>query len=482
MIQLRDYQLQAVRDLRTALRSSTSVLMVLGTGGGKTVIASAIVGAFARAGKRVMFLVHRRDLVKQTAQTFDAADIDFGYISAGKKYVPGKTVYIGTIGTVVNRLEKFQPDLVFVDEAHLSMSATWNKVVQHYRKSGAIVIGLTASPKRLDGRPLGDNFQAMVLGPSVADMIAQGNLSTYKVFSPSCLDLTGVRTRCGDFVSSDVEALMEGKAVMSDAVRHWQNHAYGKRTIAFCVSVETANRLAEEFNAQGINAAAVTSETPDDLRAEIFERFADCDIEVITSVNLFCEGFDLSAQVGRDITVEAVMLHRPTKSEALHLQQVGRALRRKPYSAIILDLVGNIFRHGFPDDERDWSLEGKKKKSSIGPAIKTCTNCYATHPSAAVCPECGHVYPVSTGGPRTVEEIEVEMKEIDVEAIRRKRKRELTNAKTEADLIALGRERGYKYPEGWAKHIMKQRAEYAAQHSYRPYQRIINDRTSQRYA
>lgn len=445
--------------LRVALRSSSSVLAFSPTGSGKTHLAAMLISLLLKAGKKVIFCVHRDALIKQTAETFRDHGIPFSYIASGYHFNPLHVCYIASIPTLQKRLGKIKADYVFVDEAHLSASSGWAKTINHYKDVGAKIIGLTGSPERLDGKPLGDVWDAMVEGPSTRYLIENGFLSRYKAFAPAGIDMSGVRVRGGDYVSADLDALMEGKAIMANAVMHWRKYANDLRTIAFCVSVKRAEQLAEEFRQEGIESVAISGETPTPFRNKCFHEFADGKIKVITSVNLFSEGFDLAAQVGRDITVEAVLLHRSTQSLALHLQQVGRALRKKPYPAVILDLVGNISRLGLPDDDREWSLDGRKKAARDVKAL-TCDECFATHPPAPVCPECGFRYEKSAavGGGRQIEEVEHDLEEIDVEAMRRARAIEQAKAKTLEDLIALATARGYRSPEKWAGHIWTARA------------------------
>ncbi|UNY40257.1 helicase [Paracoccus phage vB_PmaP_KLEP18-1] len=452
MIQLRDYQEQARTDLRNALRQHRSVLMVLPTGAGKTVLASALIQILFNADKRVIFAVHRRELLKQTAKTFEQFGIPFSYVAAGKPFNPLHRVWIASIASLKNRLGNVPADFVFIDEAHLSAAAGWNAVVSHYRETGARIIGLTATPERLDGKPLRDNFDLLVPGPTPRQMIERGNLSTYRAYAPAGIDLTGVHTRGGDFVTAEIDAIMEGKAVLAGAVHHWQKFAPGLRTIAFTPSVARAEDLAREFEDNGISAVAIHGNTPIEQRNRDFLRFADGGVKVITSVNLFSEGFDLAAQVGRDITVEAVLLYRPTKSVAMHLQQVGRALRKKPYPAVILDLVGNIARLGLPDDDFDWSLDGRKKtKRTV--AVTDCPSCGGAHHPAPKCPYCGHQYTVETTGGRVIEEVDGEIEEIDVAQVRRQRLMEQAMCGSREELVELARARGYKNPAFWAKNI-----------------------------
>lgn len=478
MITLRPDQEDVRTKLRVALRSSSSVLAFAPTGFGKTVLAAALIKLIFAAGKRVIFCVHRVDLITQTAKTFEKFGIPFSYIAAGLHYNPYHRVYIASIATLKNRLGKIPADYVMVDEAHLSAANGWALVANHYKEAGAKLIGLTGSPERLDGKPLGDVWDTMVMGPSVRWLIEQGHLSRYRAFAPAGIDLTGVNTRNGDYVTSQIDDLMSGKAVLANAVRHWRKFAAGKRTIAFAPSVIRAEQLAAEFRANGIVAVALDGNTPQPDRVAAFNGFADRQIDLIVNCALFCEGFDLAAQVDRDVTIEAVLQYSPTQSLAKHLQQLGRGLRKKPEPAILLDLVGNLARLGLPDEEREWSLEGRKKADRETSSM-CCPKCFATHEAAPKCTECGFVYPVKTreavGQGRLLDEVEGELEEIDIEAVKREKKRRHDEeARKLADDIREGRDldldktmkqrlehllkqataKGYKKPEAWAAHVI----------------------------
>lgn len=458
MITLRPDQEKLRVDTRVALRSSSSVLCFAPTGFGKTVFAAALIQILFKAGKRVIFCVHRIDLIKQTAGTFEAFGIPFSYIAAGHHYNPYHRVYIASILTLKNRMSRIKADFIFIDEAHLSAAAGWAAVSKHYKEHGAKQIGLTGSPERLDGKPLGDVWDVMVMGPSVGWLIENGHLSRYRAFAPRIVDTSGLHTRKGEFISDEVEALMEGKAVISKAVEHWRRFADGKRTIAFCPSVKRAQEYADEFTDQGVKSIALDAETPQHIRAQAFNDFADGKLMVIFNCALFCEGFDLAAQVGRDITIECCMQLSPTQSLARHLQQMGRALRKKPYPAILLDLVGNIERLGLPDDDREWSLEGKKKAAREVQLV-TCPECFASMHPVTTC-ECGYVFPKKValaGGGRKIDEVDAELVEIDLAVKRKQAVIEQGRAETLEDLIKLATDRGYKSPQAWAAHIWTSR-------------------------
>lgn len=459
MIALRADQEDVRTKLRVALRSSSSVLTFAPTGFGKTVLAAALIKMIFDAGKRVIFCVHRVDLITQTAKTFDHFGIPFSYIAAGHHYNPYHRVFIASIATLKNRLGRIPADYIFVDEAHLSAASGWAKVANHYKEIKSKLIGLTGTPERLDGKPLGDVWDTMVMGPSVRWLIDNGHLSRYRAFAPAGVDLTGVHTRGGDYVQSEIDEIMAGRAVLAGAVRHWRKYADGKRTIAFAPSVIRSEQLAAEFRANGVVAVALDGNTPQEDRRAAFIGFAKRQIDVIVNCQLFCEGFDLAAQVDRDVTIEAVMQYSPTQSLAKHLQQLGRGLRKKPDPAILLDLVGNLSRLGLPDEEREWSLEGRKKKSSEE-KVMVCPSCFCSHDPAPSCPDCGHAYAVkekANGQGRILDEVEGELEEIDVEAIRRERKLEQAKARTLDDLVKLATDRGYKSPEKWAAHVFTAR-------------------------
>ncbi|KYK44569.1 hypothetical protein A1D31_14325 [Bradyrhizobium liaoningense] len=465
---LRPDQEDVRAQLRVALRTYLSVLVFAPTGFGKTVLAAKLIELLFQAKKRVIFCVHRVDLITQTAKTFERCGIPFSYIAAGYHYNPHHRVYIASIATLKNRLGKIPADYIMVDEAHLSAASGWAKVAHHYKETGTRAIGLTGSPERLDGKPLGDVWDTMVMGPSVRWLIEQGHLSRYRAFSPAGVDLTGVRSRGGEYVASEIDDLMSGKAVLAGAVKHWRRYAAGMRTIAFAPSILRAEQLAWEFRERGITAVALDGNTPQNDRKQAFIGFADRQIDLIVNCQLFCEGFDLSAQVDRDVTIEAMLDYSPTQSLARDLQKKGRALRKKNKPAVLLDLVGGFSRHGFPDDDREWSLEGRAKNLREVENL-TCSRCFATHAPAKCCPECGFVYPVkardSLGVGRVLDEVEGELEEIDVAALRRERLREQSSAETLDDLVKLAMARGYKSPEKWAGHVWTARQAKAGSQS-----------------
>lgn len=450
MIILYDHQREVIEKTRNSLRKNKRVLMQLPTGGGKTVIAAFIAQS---ATVPVWFICHRRELIYQTSMTFSSMGIRHGIISAGYAMDIGAKVQICAVDTLRNRIGKIsaKPGLVIWDEAHHLPAKTWSTIMDALYPS--IQIGLSATPERTDGRGLGDHFDDMVIGPNTGWLIDNGFLSQYRYFAPSEPDTSGLHTKAGDYDNSESAALMSKSKIVGDVVRHYQVYARNTRAIGFAVNIDHSQMLVSHMKANGIRAAHLDGSTHKDIRRKTCIDLADGNLDVIWNVGLFGEGFDLSAQAGRDVTIETVIQARPTQSAALFLQIVGRALRKKDYPAIILDHAGNYHRHGMPDDNREWSLDSGKrsrKKSENDVSIKTCPKCFAVlTKNAQKCTICGH--PFSELGPEPIMHQDGELAEIM--ANRMHRKKEQGKAKSIDDLIALGVQRGYKNPVAWASHV-----------------------------
>jgi len=460
---LRPYQASLITDTRDALRETKSVLVQLPTGGGKTAIAAYMAGSAAKRRKRVIFGCHRRELIKQTMRTFQTVGIPFGVIAAGFTPDPRQPIQIASIPTLAKRLDRYPaPSLYVPDEAHHASAATWAAVIEHFVERGSKVVGLSATPERLDGTGLGRWFETMVHGPSTAWLIENGFLSPYRLFAPGgAVDLTGVKKTAGDFNKAALEARIGTSAITGNAVDHYARFAHGRRAMVFCVSIKHSMSVAEQFQAAGFRAAHIDGESTN--RDELIADFEAGRIQVLCSVDLVSEGFDLPA-------LECAILLRPTQSLALYLQQVGRALRTFPgkKEAIVLDHAGNSLPrelggrgHGLPDDDRIWTLEGRAAKqrktgddAEENVPTRQCPMCFRVHKPGPVCPGCGHEYP-TTG--RTIEELEGELQEIDRSAARVERAREQAKAQSLDELVALGKARGMKNPYGWANHVFRAR-------------------------
>lgn len=452
---LRPYQEDIIGAARHHMMAGRrTILLQAPTGSGKTMLTAHMLKTAAEKGMPSFFVVHRRELIKQSIRTFDSVGVPHGVVAAGFIDDPRHLVQICSVNTLARRWHKLKkPKLVIWDEAHHCAAAGWSTI--HRALPDAFHIGLTATPERLDGTGLGKWFEVMVKGPSVSWLIERGFLAPYKLFAPTNLNMSGVHTRMGDFVKSELSDVMDRPSITGDAVREYKRLASGKRAVVFCVSVEHSKHVVSQFAAAGFNAEHVDGETPTDQRDASIRRFERGETQVLSNVDLFGEGFDLPS-------LEVSILLRPTQSLGLYLQQVGRSLRPSPGKdhALILDHAGNCARHGLPDEEREWTLEGRPRRErsdkTTNVSVKVCPKCFAAQfPGKPACLYCGTVFELKA---RTIDRVEGDLEEVDKDTlVRRKRDVERQSCSSLDQLIALGKARGYKRPGIWAKHIWNYR-------------------------
>lgn len=423
----------------------------LPTGGGKTLLTASMLKTATGKGIPSLFLVHRRELIKQSIEAFKKVGLMHGVIAPGFYQSNRTLANIASVQTLARRLHKIKiPKLIIWDESHHLAARTWTKIYKTF--PDAYHIGLSATPSRTDGTGLNLYFQSMVNGPTVQWLIDNGFLSPYKLFAPHTINTEGVHKRMGDFVQSELQAICDKPTITGDAIKEYQKLAMGKRAIVRGVSIKHSQHIAEQFNKAGIPSLHVDGTTPENERDAAMESFKRGDTLILTNVDLFSEGVDVPS-------VECVIDLRPTTSLILWLQFCGRALRPSPGKecAIIIDHAGNCMRHGLPCDERTWSLEGRKKDKDIdkGPKIKLCPSCYAAMQSwRKECPYCKHTFTVEA---REVEHVKGELSEVDLEAVKKARKIEQGRAGSYEELVELGRSRNYPKPEAWARVMLKVR-------------------------
>lgn len=445
---LRPYQSQAVHDLRLAYRAGARAPLLVGpTGMGKTVIIAAILQGIAARGRSAMVLVHRRELIAQTASKLTAAGVQHGIIAAGLQPTD-HPIQIASVQTLTRRLEQLDtaPDLIVIDEAHHATAGSWKRVMDHW--PSALRLGVTATPIRLDGRGLSAAFDCLVHGPAVADLIGAGFLCPAKIYAPPVVaDLSQLRRRASDYATEQAAAAMDRPTVTGDAIAHYQRLAAGQRGIAFCCSVQHAEHVCASFNAAGIPAATLLGSTDPLRRDATVAAFAAGSLQVLVTVDVVSEGFDIPA-------AGCAILLRPTQSLGLYLQQVGRVLRPAPgkAAAIVLDHVGNVHRHGWPDDPRQWSLDDRVARArSTGeqaPTVRTCPECFAAFKPAPICPCCGTPAKLSA---REIQQRDGELQELARQAVARAHARDRRQARSLKELLALAQERGYS--PGWAYRV-----------------------------
>lgn len=455
MLTLRPYQTSLIDAVRDQLRNGMQrVLLTSPTGSGKTCLTAYMIKTAVEKGKRCWFLNHRRELVRQSIETLeDSAGVNCGIIASGFGANGYHLAQVASIQTLFRRWEKYPlPDLIICDEAHHLVSPSWSALLIAIleRKPTIKIVGLTATPARLDGRGLAQWFQVIVEGPSTATLIAQGYLATYRMWGAPVPDLTGVDKLAGDYNQKQLAAAMSRTAVVGDALNEYRKHCDGKRALVFMWSIQSSMELTERFNMAGIPARHVDGETEHTVRDRTMAAFRRGDVKVISNVDLFGEGLDVPA-------LEAGFLMRPTQSLAMYLQQCGRILRPNEGkgAALIFDHAGHAAVHGYPDDPRVWTLDGIEKKALKRNApIRQCPQCYAVVPlSAKTCRWCGTVF---VPKPREVDEVEGELEELTAEQIasmqrNRELRREQGQANSYEALLRIEHARGYQ--PGWARHV-----------------------------
>ena len=439
---LRDYQQDLYQKTVSSFKNGKRrVLVVAPCGAGKSYLFAEMV---KRTAGECLVLVHRNELKQQHLELFQNLGIE--------------NARIETYQTESRRLGEYKtPRLLIVDEAHLSRSNSWQKIIEYYN---TWTVGMSATPCRLDGKPLGQIYDSLVEGVDTKWLIEHQRLAPYEYYAPTLVETDGLRTLAGDYVVSDLEELMTGRAIYGDVIKTYKQLASGERSIVYCVSVKHARETADAFNSAGIRAAALSAGTPAGRRAEIMEAFRRGDISVLCNCTLLSEGISIDE-------ISCVMMLRPTESVALGIQQMMRSMRYLPgKTAKIIDFVGNYTRIGLPDEERNWSLDKqmsrRKQLNEDGDFyIRSCPQCFMTFKTAPVCPFCGAVYPLK---PREIKaHSDIELQRITAEEAQRvaekkkQLKREQGRAQSFEALVALGKERGYKNPAFWASQVMRGR-------------------------
>jgi superfamily II DNA or RNA helicase len=401
----------------------------------------------SNAGHRCWFIVHRRELIRQTENVFKELGLDYGVIAAGRTMQPWKLVQICSVNTLARRIDKLEkPHLVAQDECHHLPCKSWSDVLTKIGR--CYMVGLSASPIRLDSRGLADYFGAMVVGLSIRDLIAEGYLSPFRTFVPATVDVSGLHTRMGDYVTAEATQLMDKPSITGSAVAEYQKLCDGKRAIVFCVSIEHSKHVAAQFRDAGYAAVHIDGTFADEVRDGAIADFERGAIQILCNVDLCAEGLSINA-------IECVILLRPTQSLGLYIQQVGRGLRTWPgkKELTILDHVGMTIKFGLIDEPREWALtysEDKKTKTA-SLSVRVCPKCFAASSARALsCSNCGEPFAVA---PRSmVDEREGELVEITPEMIARKEARhEQGMAQSLEQLREIARRKGYS--SFWADHV-----------------------------
>lgn len=435
---LRPYEKEAELALASLLPVHKRVIAVGPTGSGKTVIGGALLARFS--GMRILWLAHRVELVKQALDHLIRAGVpgkELGVATGAMKHNPGARILVGSIETI-RRANPGTRHLIVVDEAHRSLAKSYTDLFAAY--PDAWVLGLTATPWRLDGKPLGDVFAHLYLIAEAIELEADGFLArplVYGVPREKARELVrGLRAQEGDYSGAQAEKSAL-RFLCGSVVDECARLAAGKQTLVFATTRKHGRALLLEFQANGRRFRYLDAETPDGVRANMLRDLGNGEIEGIVNVEVLCEGVDIPA-------VKCVALARPTRSLTRFLQQCGRAHRPwKGERPIILDHAGNCWRLGLPSTPRPWSLEARSKADRTGEApVARCESCgFMLDPGSVVCPECGTE--------RARRERELSEAEIELELLR---EREKEKAALLGRLRLVARERGLS--EEWCRRAM----------------------------
>lgn len=470
MIIPRPRQQKAIDDLRSAYRRGFKApILIAPTGFGKSATAICMIHSALEKGNRVWFIAHLKEILNDTSNRLSDAGVEHGWIAAGRDGNHRLPVQVAMVQTLVRRLDRYTPpDLIIVDEAHLAVANTYQQIFEwagagpkFKRPGGTRLLHLTASPCRLDGRGMGEVADLLVPTCGTQDLIDEGLLAPIRYYAPSEPDLSGVHTVAGDFNQGELAAAMDKPVITGSAVQHYRKLADGRPAVAFCVTVEHATNVAEQFRQAGYRAVAISGDSDTVERDAALQGLRDGSLDVVCNCALWVAGVDAPS-------IGCIIQLAPTQSVVKYLQSVGRGLRTHPgkEDCIILDHAGNVKRHGLPTQPREWTLAAVEKRKGAKKSevpVKTCPVCFATVPSIVTDCSCGHHFEPAG---REIEEVDGELQEITAEAKAaaiKARKLEQGRSQTEADLIRIGRARGMKRPELWARHVLRARAAKEAQ-------------------
>ena len=346
-------------------------------------IASAIIGEARAKLRKVVMLTHRREIVAQTSAKLHGSKIFHGIVQSGIEARPLEPVQVGSIQTLyvrairTDKMELPPADLLVIDECHHCRAETYRQIIEAY--PDAVLLGLTATPCRGDGRGLGGIFETMIECPQVAELIAQKYLVPTKCFAPTKPDLLGVRIQRGDYVEAQLAERMDRPKLIGDVVTHWHKYGERRRTVAFAVNVQHSIHLRDEFLKAGVRAEHVDGSTPKAERDATLQRLAAGEIELVTNCMVLTEGWDCPE-------VSCVILARPTRHMGLFRQMIGRVLRPAPgkTDAVVIDHAGAVLEHGFVEDAVEWTLDPDLRAKSAthvarcapsGAKVLECTQC-----------------------------------------------------------------------------------------------------------
>jgi len=356
LTELRPYQTKGISKIFKCWKEGQrSVLFQMPTGTGKTVLFSQIVKLGFDNNRRILIVVHRKELIEQITEKLTSRNVPLGHIVAGMKADYTQAVQVASIQTLSRRAHP-DANLIIIDECHHAKAETYKKLWEIY--PDAKFLGVTATPVRLSGEGFDDLFDELIVSGSTQKFIEQGYLCPVTHLVCSNPNLSDVKQKQGDYVTKMLSGVMMDNSIMSDLIESYKEKSLGKTAIVFAVDMEHSQSIVKRYNEENISAAHIDATTPKSERASILTDFKAGKIKVVSNVEIITEGFDFPE-------CEVVQLARPTKSLSLYLQMVGRVMRpsKNKKEGIILDNAGLWLEHGLSIVDRDWTLQSTKKKN-----------------------------------------------------------------------------------------------------------------------
>ncbi len=460
MMEERKYQTDLIETFSKAVKEGhRRILLQSFMGSGKTLTACAIVKHAIDNGLKVLWLVHRRELIFQAIEALNELDIHAIPMLSGDPYASNFSCVVASVQTLhswcIKRKKEKLPEagLVVQDEAHHSSASTF--VAIHNLYPNAVILGLTATPITKTGKGLAAHFDTMIQGPSVKWLMDNGYLvKEIKYVVPSVPDLSKIRISRGDYVESELENALDKPELIGDVVKNWLHFSKGKQTLIFCTGVQHSMNTAHAFRQAGINTEHIDAKTPKEDRDSILSRFKKKEVTILTNCQIFSEGTDIP-------NMETLVFNRPTKSLGLYLQVAGRVLRASQGkdSALIIDHAGVIYEHGKVNQDWEWSLEYNKdyglKRATMARKRRReallCHECKIYFEGRIDCPGC-HWRPEIKGKPvETIEAWLTYLEETDPD-------KPLENPQHWYLMLKChGYQQHMKNPDGWAAHKYREK-------------------------
>lgn len=382
MFKLRDYQQETVDNIyRSMKQGNRRIIIQQPPRTGKTVIMAEIARKTTGKGNRVMFIIHRKEVLAQAKSTFEQQNVNMGLAT------------MGMVQTLTRRVNKLtEPQLILIDEAHHALSQSYRRIIDAF--PNAYILYFTATPIRTGHDQLDQIADNIIVGKSIKWLTQHHFLAPFHYYGLGDIDRSKLRKQNGDYSSQSMDEAISHQ-IYGHIVQQYQRLASGKQAVVYCHSIESAKKVTEQFTQAGITAAEIDGDTDAKVRDQFVQKFRNQELTILANVNLFTEGVDLP-------NVDCVIMARPTSSLALYLQFSMRCLNpRKGKTAVIIDHVDNFLNFGLPSSDRNWSeaiVTKDKRKSSNnadnGPAIAQCNYCFGTFYRDQVkdncCPLCGH--------------------------------------------------------------------------------------------